>query len=252
MPEYGGIEWLSFINTAREHKILSKSTCDYGELISEFVGDSCIPGAHDGEHEKTSKTNHDLLCKLCVPDPYNSKTAVTCNSDNTNKYYGNVGALKCLQEVGDYAVITKGDYEKINALDFRVLCKNGSLASYKGFNVDADCALSTTIDSEVVSKRDNSKNPDISTVLLNFEKRFGTDRVKAFEVFNVFNNTLDLLFKDSTPGLDSVASDNKYIKKYIDVIAHIDQCSIDGKSSAAEPLILPLLLVCPLVLLSKQ
>lgn len=34
--------------------------------------------------------------------------------------------------------------------DYRVLCKNGSLASFTGFLVDHQCALSVTIDSEVI------------------------------------------------------------------------------------------------------
>lgn len=63
-------EWLSFINVARDRKVLAKTTCDYGELISDFVGDSCMPGAHDAEHEKSAKTHSDKLCGLCVPNPH--------------------------------------------------------------------------------------------------------------------------------------------------------------------------------------
>lgn len=246
MPEYGGIEWLSFINTAREHKVLSKKTCDYGELLSEFVGDSCVPGARDPEHEKSSTTNENKMCALCVPHPYYTTTAANCNADETNKYYGNVGSLKCLKEVGDFAVITQGDYSRnITESEFRVLCKNGSLAAYTGFKVDKGCVLTTIVDSEVVSKRSSTKNGDIGITLLNFEKRFGTDRVKPFEVFNIFNNTKDLLFKDSTLGLTSINSDKEHIKNYKNLFAHVDQCFGNNDPDSAtgiQATVLPLLL----------
>lgn len=61
------LEWLSFINTAREHGVMSKKICDYGELVSDFLGDSCVPGALDVEHEKSLTTDHEKLCSLCVP-----------------------------------------------------------------------------------------------------------------------------------------------------------------------------------------
>jgi len=246
-PEYGGIEWLSFINTARTHKVLSKTTCDYGELISEFVGDSCMPGARDAEHEISDKIDKNKLCGLCVPDPYYSKTASTCNTDITNKYYGNAGALKCLKEAGDFAVITKEAYPNVNSSEFRVLCKNGSLASNTGFDVDDNCVLASVIDSEVVSKRNGPKNADLGVVLLNFERRFGTDPVKAFEVFSVFNSTYDLLFKESTLGLTYVNSDTARIRNYVELFAHTDKCiedngSGDVASSLSRITMLPLII----------
>lgn len=125
-------------------------------------------------------------------------------------------------------------YPEINELDYKVLCKNGSVALYPGFNVDDNCVLTSVIDSEVVSKRNNSKNTDLEVVLLNFELHFGAPRVKPFEVFNIFNGTLDLLFKDSTPGLAPLSSDNKFIKNYVNTFSHIDKCTnINDKGGSA-------------------
>lgn len=78
------------------------------------------------------------------------------------------------------------------------MCKNGTLAEYSGLNVDEDCALDLIVDSEVVTKRNNPKNLDITLALLQFELQFGQERSKPFEIFNIFNDTKDLLFKVSS------------------------------------------------------
>ncbi|KAK5649219.1 hypothetical protein RI129_000248 [Pyrocoelia pectoralis] len=238
VPEYGGIEWLSFINTARAQDVLSHSSCDYGQLISNFVTDSCMPGAHDKEHEISGSINQDKLCKLCQPDPQESKTGVNCNSNSGNRFYGNSGALKCLKEVGDYAVVTQEAYPDFNSNDFKVLCKNGSVVSAAGFNVDENCALTKIIDSEVLAKKVSPKLANIAIVLLNLEAHFGSDRHKSFEVFNAFNNTLDLLFKDSTQGLSSIQSDSEHIKNFVQLFTDVEKCAatIDGKSNSAATL----------------
>lgn len=51
------------------HSMKNKNNCDYGEYISEFLGDSCIPGAYDDLHEVTMRTNREKLCKLCPSAP---------------------------------------------------------------------------------------------------------------------------------------------------------------------------------------
>lgn len=35
------------------------------------------------------------------------QAATTCNADESNRFYGTEGALKCLQERGSFAVITQ-------------------------------------------------------------------------------------------------------------------------------------------------
>ncbi|KAF5299227.1 hypothetical protein FQA39_LY02400 [Lamprigera yunnana] len=229
-PEYGGIEWLSFINITRDRGILSKASCDYGKLISDFVGDSCMPGAHDKEHE-TSEIDQDKLCRLCQAHPYISKTESNCNSNVENRFYGSAGALQCLGD-GDFAVVTQAEYAEVNSNEYRVLCKNGSLASYSGFNVDDNCILTEIVEGEVLSKKDNPKNGNIRVVLLNLETRFGLHQHKPFEVFNVFNHTLNLLFKDSTQGLTALDSEKKHIKNFADLLSHHEKCVTSTDNSA--------------------
>ncbi|KAF5300806.1 hypothetical protein FQR65_LT09109 [Abscondita terminalis] len=221
-PEYGGIEWLSFINYARHNNILPTTSCDYGKLISDFVGDSCMPGAHDAEHEASTETDKEKLCRQCQADPYLSKTGNNCNSNAGNRFYGNAGALICLKEAGDFAVVSAESTPKSE--DFKVLCRNGSVVPYDITKLDDNCVLTVIVDSEVLSKNHSLKNPNIQVVLLHLEFRFGSSLNKPFEVFNIFNNTLDLLFKDSTQGLTRVDSDKKQIQNFVNVLADHENC----------------------------
>lgn len=60
------LEWLTWIDVGRNRGILPKDSCDYGKLISDFVGMSCIPGANSEDHEVTDAVDRDKLCDQCV------------------------------------------------------------------------------------------------------------------------------------------------------------------------------------------
>lgn len=129
----------------------------------------------------------------------------------------------------------------MNTTNFKVLCKNGSLASYSGLDVDSECALAVITQTEVVIRRNSTKKADISIALQEFEIWFGVNQHKPFELFNEFNGTKDLLFKDSTPGLDFSSSKNTYIQNYVSLFSHIDQCAASGNSAASSLLVLDVL-----------
>lgn len=114
------------MDEGRTKGVLAKDTCDYGKLVSDFVSDSCVPGTNSDDHAVTAGTDSDKLCSLCQSSasvlskqtihmcgPYSRyvicfiAAAKNCNADNTNNYYGSEGALRCLLEVGQFAVITK-------------------------------------------------------------------------------------------------------------------------------------------------
>ena len=78
---------------------------------------------------------------------------------------------------------------------FKVLCKNNTLASHPGFDVDDNCYLSITTTSEVVTRRDDELNNDISLALAEFEYRFNLK--SPFKLFDDFNGKKDLLFQVS-------------------------------------------------------
>lgn len=66
-----------------------------------------------------------------------------------------------------------------------------------GLNVDEECALAVITRSEVVSRRESTKNADLRLILEEFEEWFGVSLHKPFELFNVFNGTKNLLFEVS-------------------------------------------------------
>lgn len=135
-----------------------------------------------------------------------------------------------------------------------MLCRNGSLAANTGLEVNDDCALATIVDSEVMIKATDPNKADIAIVLLNFEKRFGLDRTKAFEIFNTFNSTKDLLFRDTTRGLAQVSSSNEYILKYQKLFEHVDKCVRDerGGSLSVEPTFFCIFLSCIIFLFNRH
>lgn len=58
-------EFLTWVDIGRTKGILPKDTCDYGKLVSDFVSDSCVPGAHSDDHAITSGTDTEKLCSNC-------------------------------------------------------------------------------------------------------------------------------------------------------------------------------------------
>lgn len=70
---YDVSEWLTWIDIGRIRGILPKDTCDYGKLMSDFVGPSCVPGAISDDHEVTDATDKEKLCEQCVNSKSSSK-----------------------------------------------------------------------------------------------------------------------------------------------------------------------------------
>ena len=104
-PEYGGIAWLSFLNTLRTAKIISDN-CDYPKIVSEFFSGACTPGIKDTDHLLRSRASTDsslILCSLCPIEP---NTNLTCSANTNNVYYGDKGALRCLKDgAGEVAFV---------------------------------------------------------------------------------------------------------------------------------------------------
>lgn len=82
---------------------------------------------------------------------------------------------------------------RLNPDDFRILCRNGSLADRTGFDVELDCALTTIVDGEVLVARNNPKTPGIINAINSFDKYFELD--PEFKMYNIFSGKQDLLFK---------------------------------------------------------
>lgn len=102
-PEYAGISWLSFVNIARKSGIISANSCDYPLLVSKLLSGACTPGIKDRNYSRTN-ASADVSSKLCSACTSSNNTS--CAADNTNRYYNDTGAMRCLAEsAGDIAFV---------------------------------------------------------------------------------------------------------------------------------------------------
>lgn len=81
----------------------------------------------------------------------------------------------------------------LNPNDYRIICQNGSLAEYTGFDVDSGCPLTQIVDGEIVVARNSKKANGIVNALKSFDKYFQSD--PSFKMYNIFAGHRDLLFK---------------------------------------------------------
>lgn len=84
---------------------------------------------------------------------------------------------------------------RLNPDNYRILCRNGTLAARTGFIVDEDCYLTTIVDSEVVVRQSNSSITDIINTLLSLDRYFIND--PKFKMYNIYGGIRNLVFKVS-------------------------------------------------------
>ncbi len=122
---------------------------------------------------------------------------------------------------------------KLNPADFTIICRNNSLASYTGFDVDVGCALTQIIDGEIVVKKNSSKTTGIVNALVSLDLYLQND--PDFKMYNIFAGVKDLLFEDSSLGLvspNSLALSTS-VQNYINLFKNVDQCFGDGGSAGS-------------------
>ncbi|XP_015122741.1 transferrin [Diachasma alloeum] len=234
-PEYGGIAWLSLINVARNQKIIP-DTCDYPQALAGLFSGACTPGINDTDHSDVT-TKVEVVQQLCSSCPLQADNS-TCSASPDNTFYGDEGVLDCLDGPGDIGFVeiknVGGELRagKIRPDDYRVLCKNGSLAVNTGFNIDSNCALSVTIDSEVLGRSSNRavENMDTTIALLNLEAWLGyTSRARrTIRIYDSFTGYRDLLFKETTVALRPKDSDVESVVAYKELFENFESCRNSG------------------------
>lgn len=163
-------------------------------------------------------------------EPAPTQFLTNCAAEPDNKFYGTKGALSCLWENGDVAVLELQNLaEHANALNldpnqFRVLCKNGSMAAYTGFAVDAECPLTIIVDGEVVTRRHTTKLPGIVNMLMSLDIYLQHD--PDFKMYNIFNGDKNLLFEDSSLGIASPNNTilGESVQNYIKLFSDVENC----------------------------
>ena len=160
--------------------------------------------------------------------------------------------MTCLSEIGEVAVIEHqnlAEYARdllLNPNDFRILCRNGSLAANPGFEVDPACVLTTIVAGEVVVRRNSAKNAGIINALLSLDKYLQSD--PDFKLYNIFNGDKNLLFEDSALGLvspnDTALSQS--VQNYIQLFQDVENCI--EETGGAQAIAINFLLTLSLVL----
>lgn len=186
--------------------------------------------------------------------PFTPNRSINCAASPSNRFYGNRGAFSCLNEIGDVAVIEHqnlAEYARdlvLNPNDFRILCRNGSLAAYSGFDVDPACFLTTIVAGEVVIRRNSAQNAGIINALLSLDKYLQSD--PDFKLYNIFEGERNLLFEDSALGLvspnDTALSQS--VQNYIHLFQDVENCI--EETGGAQSVAINLLLTLSLVLFS--
>ncbi|ETN66054.1 transferrin [Anopheles darlingi] len=277
-PEFGGIASVAFVNVGRSRGIFDRNECDYGRLMSDFFDESCAPGSRDDLHDPHGESS-EKLCDLCkyaerpvmyavsadeiegsaehpeeppvdgidsglrprVDAGIANDPNLPCAASDSNRYYGTRGALRCLQEAGDVAVIEAqnlADHARflgMNASDYRVLCRNGSLAANTGFTVDEECFLTTIVDGEIVVRRQWEKTDNVIHALSSLDQYLQND--PDFRMYNIFGGVKDLLFEDSALGLVSPqhAELGTAVQNYIRLFENIEDCQNAAPSTTLAP-----------------
>ncbi|KAK9497960.1 hypothetical protein O3M35_003855 [Rhynocoris fuscipes] len=228
-PEYNGLSWLSFINTAKMNDILGKTCADY------FFGPSCIPGAYNESFViPGSNRRPQSMCSIC-PTPINSTDPCTPSESI------DINAMMCLSKgqadfafVNFHGLLSGGDSKTLNELIspdlYKVMCKNGTIVN--GLYVDDDCALSTGINSEVIGRSQSSiDRADIVELLLELDKSFGTiaadEEGGVLRMYDEFKGEKNVLFKDSTVALANSDEDLNYneVNSYTSMLNNVTDCN---------------------------
>ncbi|XP_063707817.1 transferrin-like [Culicoides brevitarsis] len=277
-PEFGGIASIAFVDVGRGRGVFKQNECNYGRLLADFFGDSCAPGAknvlHDQIFVKKSSSDADKLCKLCKNQASESRFIIEenietfsaaqnpnargqlmqvdekesrpkrqinnhhCAPSSENRYFGTRGALQCLHEVGEVAVLELRKLKefseelKLDPQDYKIMCRNGTIVPTNNFEVDTNCPLITMIDGEVVIKRNSQKTKDVVHVLSSFDRYFNLNRNPDFKIFDAFNGKEDVLFEHSTVGLVSANSSEfgPSVLNYVRLFENTDKC-VEKKNS---------------------
>ena len=190
------------------------------EEVGKFFSASCVPGALDPLYNK-DKHNPKSLCALC---PNNGSN---CQRNSENKYYDYSGAFRCLVETeADVAFVkhatvpesTDGrgtqDWEKnLNSTDFKLLCKDGSLAPVSDW---LKCHLAKVPSHAIVVRKGDTK---FAELLFRIFNNFDLSSEESIQLLFTSHGGKNLLFKDSTKKLSQIKNPNEFLgKDYLEIL----------------------------------
>ncbi|NXB85172.1 TRFE2 protein, partial [Vidua chalybeata] len=180
--------------------------CDIASAYQNYFWKGCMPGA-DGN-----------LCKVCIGDGEveGARVSSRCAASHNERYYGNMGALRCLvgnpsgRSFGDVAFLehsnllqniedlgSSGWAKGYTPLDFELLCPDGTRTAVTEW---AGCNLGPIPPSTVMTRPVTVTK--ISDFLLKSQESLGSKLDSEFQLFQSWKyGESDLLFKDTTQSL---------------------------------------------------
>ncbi|NXB76562.1 TRFE2 protein, partial [Donacobius atricapilla] len=177
--------------------------CDIASAYQNYFWKGCMPGASGN------------LCKVCIGDGEveGARVSSRCAASHNERYYGNMGALRCLvgnpsgRSFGDVAFLehsnllqniedlgSSGWAEGYTPLDFELVCLDGTRAAVTEW---AGCNLGPIPPSTVMARPVTVTK--ISDFLLQSQESLGSKLDSEFQLFQSWKyGESDLLFKDTT------------------------------------------------------
>ncbi|XP_009989960.1 PREDICTED: melanotransferrin-like [Tauraco erythrolophus] len=177
--------------------------CDIGSVYQNYFWKGCMPGA-DGN-----------LCKVCIGDSEveGARVSGRCAASHNERYYGNMGALRCLvgnpsgRSFGDVAFLehsnllqnienlgSSGWAKGYTPFDFELLCPDGTRAPVTEW---AGCNLGPIPPSAVMTRPVTVTK--IYDFLMKSQESLGSKLDSEFHLFQSWKyGESDLLFKDTT------------------------------------------------------
>ncbi|NWT99181.1 TRFE2 protein, partial [Urocynchramus pylzowi] len=177
--------------------------CDIASAYQNYFWKGCMPGTGGN------------LCKVCIGDGEveGARVSSRCAASHNERYYGNMGALRCLvgnpsgRSFGDVAFLehsnllqniedlgSSGWAKGYTPLDFELLCPDGTRAAVTEW---AGCNLGPVPPSTVMTRPVTVTK--ISDFLLKSQESLGSKLDSEFQLFQSWKyGESDLLFKDTT------------------------------------------------------
>ncbi|KFQ14136.1 Serotransferrin-B, partial [Leptosomus discolor] len=177
--------------------------CDIDSAFRNYFWKGCMPGA-DGN-----------LCKVCIGDSgvEGARVSSRCAASHNERYYGNMGALRCLvgnpsgRSFGDVAFLehsnllqnienldSSGWAKGYTAIDFELLCPDGTRAAVTEW---AACNLGPIPPNTVMTRPVSVTK--IYDFLMKSQESLGSKLDSEFNLFKSWKyGESDLLFKDTT------------------------------------------------------
>ncbi|XP_067128078.1 transferrin-like [Centruroides vittatus] len=231
--------WIIPISEFMKLDLINKKQCDVSAAVADFFSESCVPGAKDKEYNP-KLSGVDKLCKLC-------KDPEKCS--NEDEYSGYEGAFRCLVEGGGDVAFVKNSTvpglvdgnsqlpwaKDLKSSDYKLLCPDGSkvdISHYLNCNLAAVPSHRFVVTS---NKMDQSDRLNVVYMLTTAGELFNQSS-PIFHLFGSYDESNDLLFKNSAINLKSVKFDSKYDevldKDYLEALKMTDPKKCNSATTA--------------------